>query len=292
MFLHCSTSLGCVSLFHVRIMSVEDFAFAIDVTNPMDWGLTEADFKFMLKLEPEGCFVLFDDSDKVGIATTVSFGQAGWFGNLIVRGDKRKKGGGSLLVSHALKYLSARCVKMVGLYAYPNVIPFYTKLGFMYDSDFTVWKGRGVSSSVDVHVTVATRQNFGQIIKFDENCFGAPRKKVLYPILSDPGNFCYIFLEDDRLVGFVAASVYGKTAELGPLVCSRNRSDVAISLINAALNRLKDCEVTLCVRKREVSIIDTLTGYGFGESFKVSRMFFGSPVTGDCIYAAESLERG
>jgi GNAT superfamily N-acetyltransferase len=273
-------------------MSAEDFAFAIDVTNPMDWSLTEADFKFMLKLEPKGCFVLLDDSTKVGIATTVSFGQAGWFGNLIVRKDKQKKGGGSLLVNHALKYLRAKRVKMVGLYAYPNVIPFYTTLGFKYDSDFTVLKGKGVSSSVDVHVTVARRQNFGQIIKFDKNCFGAARKKVLEPILSDPDNFCYVVLEDDRLVGFVAAAVYGKAAELGPLMCSRRRSDVAISLINAALTTLRGYEVTLCIGKREVSIIDTLTKHGFSESFKVSRMFFGSSVTGDCIYAAESLERG
>ena len=61
-------------MFRVKNMSAEDFAFAINITDPVGWDLTEADFAFMLKLEPEGCFVLLDDSEKVGIATTVSFG--------------------------------------------------------------------------------------------------------------------------------------------------------------------------------------------------------------------------
>jgi GNAT superfamily N-acetyltransferase len=287
-----STSLGCVSLFRVRTMSAEDFEFAIEITDPMDWGLTRADFEFMLKLEPEGCFVLHDDLERVGIATTVSFGQVGWFGNLIVRENERKKGEGSLLVTHALKYLQAKKVKSVGLYAYPEAIPFYTKLGFKYDSDFTVLKGQGVSSSIDARVTEAQRQNLEQIIEFDQNCFGATRRKVVEPIIADPGNFCYTVFEDNRLVGFIATAIYGETAELGPMVCRQGRSDVAISLINASLDRLKGYEVSLCMGKKEVSVIDTLIEHGFTESFRVSRMFFGKPIIKDCIYAAESLERG
>jgi GNAT superfamily N-acetyltransferase len=273
-------------------MSVEDFAFAIDITDPMDWNLTEADFAFMLKLEPEGCFVLLDDSEKVGIATTVSFGQVGWFGNLIVRGDKRRKGGGSLLVNHALKYLTAKNVKTVGLYAYPDKTTFYAKLGFKYDSDFIVLNGKGTFPSVATRINEAKSHNLEQIVDFDQNCFGASRRKVLEPILFDPSNLCYMALEDKQLLGFAAAKVYNEKAELGPLVCNQRRSDIAISLINAALDRLKGYEVSLCLHKREASILDTLIKCGFSENFRVSRMFFGLPVTRDCIYAAESLERG
>jgi GNAT superfamily N-acetyltransferase len=273
-------------------MSAEDFEFAINITNPMDWDLTKADFEFMLKLEPEGCFVLLDDSEKVGIATAVGFGRVGWFGNLIVREDERKKSGGSLLVKHALKYLQAKKVETVGLYADLDVVPFYTKLGFKYDSDFTVLKGTGVSSSIDAHVIQAQRHNLEQIIKLDQNCFGGTRRKLLEPILVDPHNFCYTILEDNQLVGFAAAAIYDKTAELGPMVCSPGRNDVAISLIIASLDRLRGYEVSLCIGKKEVSVINILIERGFGESSRVSRMFFGKLITRDCIYAAESLERG
>jgi GNAT superfamily N-acetyltransferase len=272
-------------------MSGDDFAFAIDITDQMGWELTEAEFAFMLRLEPEGCFVLLDGSERVGIATSVSFGRLGWFGNLIVHSDKRQKGGGSLLVNHALKYLTAKRVKSVGLYAYPSRIPFYTRLGFKYDSDFIVLKGKG-NSSITPGVSEAGKNSLKQIVDFDQDCFGASRKKVLEPILLDPGNLCYVILEDKQLQGFAAAKVYDKTAELGPVICSPERNDIAISLINAALNRLSGIEVSLYLHAREASILDALAKRGFSQSFKVSRMFYGSPFTKDCIYAAESLERG
>ena len=279
-------------MFSVRNMSAEDFAFAIDITDQMNWDLTEADFAFMLKLEPKGCFVLLDGSEKVGIATTVSFGKRGWFGNLIVNSDRREEGGGSLLVKHALKYLTAKQVKSVGLYAYTNKIPFYTRLGFEYDSDFTILKGRGISSPIASIVSEAGKDDLKQIIKLDQNCFGASRRKLLQPILLDPNNLCSIIIEDKQLLGFIAAKAYDKVAELGPLVCCSKRSDIAINLINAALNRLRGSEVSLYLHEREAKTLQMLIELGFKESFKVSRMFYGSCMGEDCVYAAESLERG
>ncbi|MDH5702305.1 MAG: hypothetical protein OEZ12_06000, partial [Candidatus Bathyarchaeota archaeon] len=62
-------------------MSFEDLKFAVQITDQMSWNFVEEDFKFMMELEPEGCFVLLYDSERVGIATAVCFGKIGWFGN-------------------------------------------------------------------------------------------------------------------------------------------------------------------------------------------------------------------
>ncbi len=96
------------------------------------------DFEYMLNLEPQGCFVLFDGSERIGIATCISFGKVGWFGNLIIKEKCRKKGAGSLLVKHAVDYLQSRGVKTIGLYAYPNLLNFYSRQGFKEDEDFSV----------------------------------------------------------------------------------------------------------------------------------------------------------
>ncbi len=279
-------------MFHVRRMSVEDFEFAVDLTNQMDWRLSREDFEFMLELESQGSFVLMDDSEKVGISTTVSFGKIGWFGNLLVSRDFRQRGGGSSLVKQSVEYLTSKNVETVGLYAYSDKIPFYSRLGFEYDSEFVVLKGKDFSSTIKSHLKEAGKKDMHKIIAYDRLCFGESREKLLEPIILDPDNLCYTVIEDEQILGYSAAKVYRGMAEVGPLVSLQGRSDIAIILLNATLNRLKGCEVSMCIPRKEEAIINALKGYRFSENFCVSRMFLGPPAVNNCIYIAESLERG
>ena len=98
-------------------MRPEDFAFAVELANTMDWNMATEDFEFMTQLEPEGCLVLFDGLKPVGIATCIVYGKVGWFGNLIVEEEYRHKGAGSFLVKYAVEYLLGKGVETIGLYA-------------------------------------------------------------------------------------------------------------------------------------------------------------------------------
>ena len=279
-------------VFHVKNMSRADFEFAVRITGLMGWGLVEQDFEFMMELEPTGCLVLLDDSDRVGIATTVSFSNLGWFGNLIVDEKKRNRGGGTLLVKHALEYLTEKNVETVGLYAYVEKIPFYRRLGFECDSEFIVLKGKGFSSPVSADVRKAEKQELAEVIAFDQSCFGASRRKMLEPILMDRDNLCFVSTEDGQISGFAAAKVYRGVAELGPLAFKRGQVKKAVDLLRATLTALKGLETSLFVPKREKRIVAALLESGFHESFRVERMFHGPPVNKECVYMAESLERG
>ena len=68
------------NMFHVEKMTPKDYMFAVELANTMNWNMTVEDFKFNSRLEPNGCFVLFDDSKRVGVATCISYGSVGWFG--------------------------------------------------------------------------------------------------------------------------------------------------------------------------------------------------------------------
>jgi len=276
----------------IRKMTPDDFKFAVHITDTMNWKMALDDFEFILKLEPRGCFVLLDDSEKIGIATTISFGKVGWFGNLIVTETHRNKGAGSQLVKHAIRYLASRKVETIGLYAYLDKTPFYRKLGFEYNSEFIVLKGKGFSSPTKANLRQAKKENTRDIINLDKACFGASRKKLLEPILIDPNNLCYIATEHGHMVGYTLAKIYEDTAELGPLVCKKGRSDAAINLLKANLNNLKKLDANICVPKRESAVLKMLMKSGFKENFRVARMFFKPPMMKDCIYVAESLERG
>jgi GNAT superfamily N-acetyltransferase len=278
-------------MFRIKNMSTDDITFAVRLTDTMDWNLAEEDFKFMMKLEPKGCFVLLDDSERVGIATTIGFGNVGWLGNLIVSEQHVKKGAGSLLASHAVKYLKKSNVKTVGLYAYTERVPFYERLSFTFDSHFTVLSGNGFSSPTDSHIREGGKADIQKIIDYDCSCLGFSRKKLLEPILLDADNRCYIY-ENREMAGYAIAKVYYRMAEAGPLICHQGCNEIAIKLLKAVLNGLDGLEVYMCIPKKQTALLDVLKGHGFSEKFRVARMFHGPPFNNKCICMAESLERG
>jgi GNAT superfamily N-acetyltransferase len=281
-------------MFRVEKMAVNDFPFAIQLADTMKWNMATEDFEFMQKLEPEGCFVLFRGSEHVGIATSVSFGKVGWFGNLVVKEDYRRKGAGALLVNHAVKHLKSTGVETIGLYAYPHLIGFYKNLGFKPDVNFSVLQGKPVSSVTEgtVQLRETTKQDVPALIDFDCQCSGAYRKKLLEPILFNTGNSCYVSIDDDEIIGYVAAKTYEEMAEVGPLLCRQNRVDVAVALLKTVLSKLRNLDVFTCVPIDETALLETLLKAGLREDFRVTRMFLGPAVAKSSIYLAESLERG
>jgi len=279
-------------MFRVEIMQERDFPFAVQLTDQMNWGMVEEDFKFMKRLEPEGCFVLFADQERVGVATTVSFGKKGWFGNLIVVEKHQGKGAGSLLVKHSINYLRTKGVKTIGLYAYINKVDFYQRLGFEYDSEFTVLRGKGFSSTLSAIVSEAGKGDVEQIIDCDTACFGASRRKIIEAMLNESNNVGYKCSRNGRVVGYALARVYDGISYLGPLICAREKGDLAISLLEAVLDRLKDAEVWLCLSRSEEQLFSLLMKNRFVEEFPVARMFLGQDSADNCVNVPESLERG
>jgi GNAT superfamily N-acetyltransferase len=280
-------------MFHVEKMEVDDFPFAVQLANTMNWNMTPADFEFMMKLEPNGCFVLFHGQERSGIATSISFGKAGWFGNLVVKEKFRREGAGNLLTKRAVDYLKNEGVETTGLYAYPHLVKFYESFGFESDVEFLVLKGNAeVLFAAQEGVKAAKRQDVSGIIGFDCGCFGADRQKLLEAILLNTGNLCYFSTENGEVTGYVAAKVYGKMAEVGPLMCHVNREEEAVLLLKAILSRLSGIEVFMYIPEKETMLLNVLYEAGFKEDFRVVRMFLGPAIAKNCICAAESLERG
>jgi GNAT superfamily N-acetyltransferase len=279
-------------MFHVEKMKTEDFSFAVQLANTMNWNVAVEDFEFMVKLEPQGCFVLFHKQERFGIATTISFGKVGWLGNLVVKESARRAGAGSLLVRHAIDYLKNKGVETVGLYAYPHLVKFYESLGFESDIDFLVLQGKAGFPPTEGNARKVKRQDVPEVIDFDCQCLGANRKKLLEPILLNKDNLCYITTENSEITGYVAAKVQDKMVEVGPVICHKNRVEHALLLLKTVLSRLNGLEVFAYIPQKETELLNTLYQAGLKEAFRVVRMFLGTAISKNCIYTAESLERG
>ena len=279
-------------MFHVEKMKADDFPFAVQLANTMNWNMAIEDFEFMMKLEPEGCFVLFHGSERLGICTSVSFGRVGWFGNFIVKEDVRGEGAGSLLIKNAIEYLKNKGAETIGLYAYPYLVKFYESFGFEANIDFLVLKGKAKFPAAKERLKAAKKRDVPALIDFDCKCFGANRKKLLEPILFNKRNLCYVSTENNEITGYVATKVYGKMAEVGPLICNANSVNAAVLLLKNILSRLSGLEVFIYIPKKEKTLLTVLCNAGFEEDFRVARMFLGPAVAKNCTYMAESLERG
>jgi GNAT superfamily N-acetyltransferase len=280
-------------MFQIKQMHPEDFGFAIELANTMDWNMAIEDFQFMASLDPGGCFVLFDDSKPIGIATSNSYGKVGWFGNLIVNEEYRGKGAGNQLVKHAIDFLHNKGVETIGLYAYPSLVQFYSHLGFRYDEDFSVLHAPALKAISSKALPSVGTNNIQQITAYDRRCFGGDRRKLLESIILDESNLSYyVSNEDDEATGYVAATVYKTMAWVGPLVCQESNVDTAVMLLKGVLSKLRGLRVYVALPKKEISLATILSNAGFKEDFSVVRMFFGPNVARNCIYLAESLERG
>ena len=210
-------------MFQVKTMRTKDYAFATELANTMNWNMAPEDFQFMASLEPNGCFVLFEGSKRVGIATCISYGKVGWFGNLIVQEEYRHRGAGSALVTHAVDYLHDKGVQTIGLYAYPNLTSFYGGLGFKSDEDFSVLRKEHFSSITAKALPAVGRGQLSSIERLDSQCFGGDRKKLLESIVLEKGNASYCVSDSSGLVGYVAATIYETMAWIGPLVCQADK---------------------------------------------------------------------
>jgi len=281
-------------MLHVKKMSANDFPFAVELANTMNWNMALEDFKFAAKLEPEGCFVLFHGSERAGVATCVSYGHVGWFGNLVVAEAFRRKGAGTLLVNHAINHLKGTGVETIGLYTYPHLIKFYKRFGFKADVDFLVLQGKAISlvAKETGQLQKAKKQDVPALIDFDSRCFGACRKKLLEPMLRDKDNLCYMVVDARGITGYCAATVYAEMAGVGPLICRQTRCDIAVALLLKVLSKLKNHDVLICAPNEETDLLEVLFKAGLQEKFRVTRMFLGNAAAKGCTYIAESLERG
>jgi hypothetical protein len=99
-------------------------------------------------------------------------------------------------------------------------------------------------------------------------------------------------MKNGLVIGYIMAKVYEGFAEIGPLMCNIGYGDLAIDLLRTILNRLDGFHVSFAMPAKEPAMFDFLLKSGIKERFRVARMFFKPPTIRNCVYIAESLERG
>src|SRR5258705_12655293 len=112
-------------------MTVADIPVGMRLKDQAGWNQLEADWRRLLDLQPDGCFVAELGGSPVGTVTTCRFGPVAWIAMMLVDVRFRRCGIGRALMSHALEDLDAHGVCTVRLDATPLGRPLYETLGFV-----------------------------------------------------------------------------------------------------------------------------------------------------------------
>jgi GNAT superfamily N-acetyltransferase len=94
----------------LRRMTTADLPLGMRLKDEAGWNQTEADWRRLFALAPDGCFVAECHETSVGTAATCIFGRVGWIAMMLVDEAYRRRGIGTRLVEQSITYLERQAV--------------------------------------------------------------------------------------------------------------------------------------------------------------------------------------
>lgn len=249
-----------------------DFNFIIGLAALENIKYSKKDLKRIIDFEPEGCFIALDGERRLGIVTTITYGNIGWLGNLLVEKSTRRRGTGTKLVKEALEYMQKKDVKVPKLYCFPKRIPFYRRLGFKTEINVQVMVGKGRKISFS-EVKKLSEDTLHEILLLDKKIFGADRSRLLSRLHQEFPKNCFAAYYKEKLVGYIMANGSEDEYELGPWVClSKYQNRYAEQLLRAGINSLDRRIIDLSTPLDNMMIEKILAKYSFEKQGIAVRM--------------------
>jgi len=218
----------------LRCLRPEDLPAADKLRQAVEWNQTLTDWRRLLALDPEGCFVAMDEDQVIGTATTISFGtDLAWIGMVLVDPTRRNQGIGRLLLNQCLDHLQTKGVRCIKLDATPAGQILYEKLGFQVEWPLARWmKMEATRPDIALPTQPAISANaddWDEIPELDRRAFGVDRAILLNRLREDSAH-CVIDREsggDLEGFGFLREGV--NADYIGPVVAKTEEAGKAIT---------------------------------------------------------------
>jgi GNAT superfamily N-acetyltransferase len=251
-----------------------DIAFAKQLTDIEKWGHLETDFRRLSGLDPAGCFVAWQDSERLAIVTTASYDRYAFIGNLIVRKDQRAKGIGYMLMEHAVSYLDHSGVRTIELDGVFAALSIYRRLGFV-DKYLSMRFARAATAQIvaDTDERIRCPDLPESILNFDREKTGIERGRLLRLLIEEHSDTTY-FLGREKIVAYgVVRNRENGVLHIGPVVAE---DDLAFEeLLSSIISRHGKDVLTMGVLKMNRATSSILLKYNFEYRPPSLRMYRG-----------------
>lgn len=285
-------------MFEIRCMTSSDLDFAVKITHAEGWGYTKEDFMRLLKWTPDGCYVVWSEGRRTGMATTVFYGTFGWVGNVVVDRDHRGRGMGLSLIKRCISDILDKGGMGVRLFAYTNTRAFYEEMGFRHEGQVGVFR-RAVApvKAAPVPAGIEVRRlgpgDHAEAIALDKAILGGDRGRVLRSMWEVNPDLSFGLWKDGRMRGFAVGKKVLGNIEVGPWLCDLPDKGPAIVLLEAIMGADRT-DVFLGVPMAQGVTVKALQYHGFVKVDTVHGMALHRPppMDTDSILAVGALEKG
>ena len=277
-------------------MTDADIDFGMRLKTAAGWNQRPADWKRLIRLEPEGCFVLENDGVPVGTVTTTLYEKRlAWIGMVLVSPDARRKGYGTELLKAAMNYCEAQRVEVIKLDATPLGKKLYDTLG--YHDEYRLKRVQGLGSlHAFENVRMMRAVDLWEVVQLDIGFFGVSRQRLLEALFEENPTLSFIAHKpgSSEIVGYLFARPGQTASQIGPWIAKE--PSAAEELLKAALNTLAGQALFLDVLQQVNPYAEAIvTRYGFTQQREFIRMFYGKnlfPGRPAEIYAICGVEKG
>lgn len=258
-------------MIELRLMTIGDIAAGNALCRSAGWNQTDKDWQIFLELNPQGCFVAVDTSNKVlGTVTTIRYDDRfAWIGMVLVDPSRKREGIGTALLNKAMSVLNdVPCIK---LDATPAGREVYLKLGFRdeYTLSRMINTRETPSQTSDEYLSTAGLEDPENVMAVDEKVFGASRKELLNRIYSNLPSHSFVNASD----AYCFARRGHNYLHIGPIVAPNVKDAIKLVERSVALD-FKSPKI-IDVPHHSVEWLQWLGSIGFTWQRDFTRMFKG-----------------
>jgi GNAT superfamily N-acetyltransferase len=276
----------------IRDMTVADIPFGMRLKQQAGWNQVQADWRRLLDLQPDGCFVAELDDIPAGTVTTCQFGPVAWVAMMLVDESFRGRGIGRSLMRRALDDLDSKGARTIRLDATPLGRPLYESLDFAAEATFARYLGvlPPAQRSPGLPVTPIPEVLEG-VVELDRRVSGTDRRRLLLRLIEERPDSLRVAVESREIGGFLLARPGSLATRIGPCIASEQSAQ----LLLADAHRSYATEtITMDIPVSNTAATALAASWGLRMTGLLTRMTRGVPVHEDLqrLWASAGPEKG